>query len=98
MDTHIVHLSLIALALTAPKPPAVVSIERACGSCHRSSVATAKSEALAAFDLDQDRWEASLTRDQWQAFERRVKGTAALDAAQRAAVLEWVRQVSAAAD
>ena len=26
MDTHIVHLSLIALALTAPKPPAVVSI------------------------------------------------------------------------
>ena len=44
-----------------------------CGTCHRSSLATAKPAALAIYDLDRDNWVSTLTPQQLQnGFPRRL--------------------------
>ena len=44
-----------------------------CGTCHRSSLATAKPAALAIYDLDRDSWVSTLTPRQLQnGFPRRL--------------------------
>jgi hypothetical protein len=44
-----------------------------CGTCHTSTLATAKPGALAIFDLARDDWSAMITKEHFPGFERRLK-------------------------
>ena len=44
-----------------------------CGSCHTSTLPTAKPGAVAAFDLVKDDWSGSMTTEQLQGFAKRTR-------------------------
>ena len=46
-----------------------------CGSCHTSSLATAKPGAIRVFDLVKEDWAASMSAEQLQGFQRRASGS-----------------------
>ena len=46
-----------------------------CGSCHTSSLATAKPGAIRVFDLAKEDWSASMSAEQLQGFQRRATGS-----------------------
>jgi mono/diheme cytochrome c family protein len=43
-----------------------------CGSCHTSTLPTAKPGAVAAFDLEKDDWSASMNAEQLHSFGKRL--------------------------
>jgi hypothetical protein len=57
-----------------------------CGSCHRSSLATAKPRALAVFDLDETVWDRHMTDDQVREMARRARASKEIDALDRPTV------------
>jgi hypothetical protein len=48
-------------------------IRPSCGSCHTSSLPTAKPKAVAVFDLTRDDWSSSMTSEQLKSFAARSK-------------------------
>ena len=56
-----------------------------CGSCHRSSLATAKPRALAVFDLEEKVWHRHMTDDQIRELARRARLSKEVD--------EWDRPI-----
>ncbi len=46
-----------------------------CGSCHTSSLETAKPGAIRVFDLVKEDWAASMSAEQLQGFQRRASGS-----------------------
>lgn len=53
---------------------------QSCGSCHRSSLPTARPRALAVFDLDELDWQRRLTDEQVHELRRRARATKEIDA------------------
>ena len=47
-------------------------IRPSCGSCHTSTLPTAKPKAVAVFDLKSDDWSAGMTAAQLKGFEKRL--------------------------
>jgi mono/diheme cytochrome c family protein len=85
----VVHAAPVTPPSRAPAPTELREQVRAlakphCGSCHQASSSTAKSSALAVFDLDEPDWTARLQPRQYDAFLGRIKGK--LDEAQLRAV------------
>jgi len=62
-----------------------------CGRCHRSSLATAKAQALAVFDLDAIAWHAGMTEGQLEGLERRVMGSDEIGETEREAFAAFLR-------
>lgn len=44
-----------------------------CGSCHTSTLPTAKPGALRVFDLAKDAWAVTMSREQLESFQRRLR-------------------------
>lgn len=63
-----------------------------CGSCHTSSLPTAKPGAVKVFDLVHDRWAATMSEDELDSFASRLKN---LPEAQRARVQRFVLEEKA---
>lgn len=49
-------------------------IRPTCGSCHTSSLATAKPGAVRVFDLAKEDWSVNMSAEQLQSFKRRTTG------------------------
>lgn len=61
-----------------------------CGKCHRSTLPTAESKALAIFDLDQKPWHTSVSDRHLEGISRRISIKSGISDADRAAVLDFI--------
>lgn len=64
-----------------------------CGSCHTRGLPTAKRDALAVFDLAEERWSGGLEPDQWDFFYDRIEGD--VTGVERATVVRFVAAAKA---
>ncbi len=80
------HPSFVAGAPDPPQPetnpwsaPMRDLLVVPCGSCHRSTLPTAKAGALAVFDLEEKVWYRHMTDDQIRELARRARATKEID-------------------
>jgi hypothetical protein len=90
--------SIVAGAPDPPQPadnpwsaPLRDLLLRPCGSCHRSSLATAKPRALAVFDLEERAWHRHMTDDQIRELARRARSSNEIDEWDRPIIERFVR-------
>lgn len=61
-----------------------------CGKCHRSTLPTADSKALAIFDLDKTPWYASVSDKHLESISRRIGAKSGVSDSERAAILDFI--------
>ncbi|NNE99565.1 MAG: hypothetical protein HKN25_11150 [Pyrinomonadaceae bacterium] len=69
---------------------AIAALKQNCGTCHRSTLSTAKPKALAIFDLDKRPWHESVTDKHLKGISGRIKTKSGLSDLERTATLEFI--------